>query len=247
MFSLAKRRWLRLSFAGVIVLALACSCPAQTSRVAGAVQGSVVDQSGSTVIGASVTVRNQGTNQARRMLTNAEGFFRAGELPVGQYELRVESPGFSPYVNSAIVISIGRVVEVTVQLAPATVQEQITVSEQPPPIDPTQTAEATTIDHERIAESPVVSRNYLDFVLLAPQLTRSNIQGATGGKAPLPTAASPSQVYALAATASTSMASRTTMNSLARHARNCLLRQCRSFRWSITVSRQNRVEAQAGP
>jgi hypothetical protein len=119
------------------------------------------------------------------MLTNAQGFFRAGELPVGQYELRVESPGFSPYVNSAIVASIGRVVQIAVRLTPATVQQQITVSEQPPPIDPTQTTEATTIDHERIEESPVVSRNYLDFVLLAPQLTRSNIQGATGGKTAL--------------------------------------------------------------
>ena len=31
----------------------------------------------------------------------------------------------------------------------------------------------------------MVSRNYLDFVLLAPQLTRSNVQGATGGKSTL--------------------------------------------------------------
>jgi hypothetical protein len=119
------------------------------------------------------------------MLTNAEGVFRAGELPVGQYELRVESSGFSPYVNNAIVVSVGTVVQIAVRLAPATVQQQITVSEQPPPIDPTQTSEATTIDHERIEESPVVSRNYLDFVLLAPQLTRSNIQGATGGRSAL--------------------------------------------------------------
>jgi hypothetical protein len=88
-------------------------------------------------------------------------------------------------VNDAIVISIGRVVQLTVRVAPARVQQQITVSEQPPPIDSTQTTEATTIDRERIEESPVVSRNYLDFVLLAPQLTRSNIQGATGGKTAL--------------------------------------------------------------
>jgi hypothetical protein len=119
------------------------------------------------------------------MLTNSEGSFRAGELPVGQYELRVESTGFSPYLNSAIVVSVGTVVQIAVRLAPATVQQQITVSEQPPPIDSTQTTEATTIDHDRIEESPVVSRNYLDFVLLAPQLTRSNIQGATGGKSAL--------------------------------------------------------------
>ncbi len=185
MFSLERRRPVRLSFAGVVVLALAFSCAAQTSRVAGAIQGSVVDQTGSAVTGAIATLRNQGTNQTRTISTNAEGSFRAGELPVGPYELRVESPGFSPYVNTAIAISIGRAVQVTVRLAPATVQQQITVSEQPPSIDPTQTTEATTIDRERIEESPVVSRNYLDFVLLAPQLTRSNIQGAAGGKSVL--------------------------------------------------------------
>src|SRR6202051_1946847 len=185
MFSLGKRSWRRLSFAGVLVLAIGLPCAAQTSRVAGAVQGSVVDQTGGAAAGARIMLRNQGTNQTRTMVTNTEGFFRAGELPVGQYELRVESSGFSPYVNDAIVVSVGTVVQIAVRLAPATVQQQITVSEQPPPIDPTETTEATTIDHDRIEESPVVSRNYLDFVLLAPQLTRSNVQGATGGKSAL--------------------------------------------------------------
>jgi TonB dependent receptor/Carboxypeptidase regulatory-like domain len=185
MFSFGKRESLRLPFSGAVFLALAFSCTAQTSRVAGAIQGSVVDQTGGAVAAATVKVRNQGTNQTRTMATSEEGFFRAGELPVGQYELRVESSGFSPYVNNAIVVSVGTVVQIAVRLAPATVEQQITVSEQPPPIDPAETTEATTIDHDRIEESPVVSRNYLDFVLLAPQLTRSNIQGATGGKSTL--------------------------------------------------------------
>jgi hypothetical protein len=185
MFLLGRRECLRLSFAGVVFVAFAVSCAAQTSRVAGAIQGIVEDQSGSAIASATVTLRNQGTNQTRTMLTDAQGFFRAAELPVGQYELHVESPGFSRYANSAIVVSIGRVVQVAVRLTPATVQQQITVSEQPPALDPTETTEATTIDHDRIEESPVVTRNYLDFVLLAPQLTRSNIQGATGGKSAL--------------------------------------------------------------
>jgi hypothetical protein len=185
MFSLEREPLVRLSLAGVVVLAVVFSSAAQTSRVAGAVQGSVVDQTGGAVTAATVTLHNQGTNRTRTMVTNAEGFFRAGELPVGQYELRIESTGFSPYVNNAIVVSVGTVVQIAVRLAPATVQQQITVSEQPPPIDPTETTEATTIDHDRIEESPVVSRNYLDFVLLAPQLTRSNVQGATSGKSAL--------------------------------------------------------------
>ena len=100
------------------MVAFAVSCAAQTSRVAGAIQGSVVDQTGSTVAGAKVTLRNQGTNQTRTLSTNAEGFFRAGELPVGQYELRVESSGFSPYVNNAIVVSVGTVVQIAPRLTP---------------------------------------------------------------------------------------------------------------------------------
>jgi hypothetical protein len=185
MFSLGKRESFELLLVSVAVLAIAFSCAAQTSRVAGAVQGNVVDQTGGAVTAATVTLRNQSTNQTRTMVTNADGFFRAGELPVGQYELRIESTGFSPYANNAIVVSVGTVVQIAVQLGPATVQQQITVSEQPPPIDPTETTETTTIDHDRIEESPVVSRNYLDFVLLASQLTRSNVQGATGGKSAL--------------------------------------------------------------
>src|SRR5258707_13486393 len=175
----------RLSCAGFVVLAIVFSCSAKTSQVSGAIQEKAVDQTGGAVAAAMITLRNQGTNQTRTMVTSAEGFFHAGELPVGQYELRVESSGFSPFVNSAIVVSVGTVVQIAVRLAPATVQQQITVSEQPPPIDPTETTEATTIGHDRIEESPVVSRNYLDFVLLAPQLTRSNIEGATGGKSAL--------------------------------------------------------------
>ena len=86
---IGERESLKLPLAGVAVLVIAFSCVAQTSRVAGAVQGSVVDQTGGAVAAATITLRNQGTNQTRRMLTNADGGFRAGELAVGQYELRV--------------------------------------------------------------------------------------------------------------------------------------------------------------
>jgi hypothetical protein len=121
MSSSERARWLTLSSASLVILAFGALCTAQTSRVAGAIQGTVVDQTGSAVADATVTLRNQGTNQTRTISANPNGSFYAGELPVGQYELRVESPGFSPYVNNAIVISIGRVVQLAVRLAPARV------------------------------------------------------------------------------------------------------------------------------
>src|SRR5499433_810812 len=166
----------------IVVLVLTLLCAAQTSRVAGAVQGTAVDQTDSAIVAGTATMRNPATGLSRTTSMNSDGSFRIGELPVGLYELHIESPGFSLYVNKAVPISIGRVTQVAVRLAPATVRQQVIVTEQPLPIDPTETTDATTVGRERIEESPVVSRNYLEFVLLAPQLTRSNVQGTTGGK-----------------------------------------------------------------
>ena len=182
MFPCNSGRSFAFCSAVVFVIALSSCCFAQTSRIFGAVQGSVFDQSGGAVMGAKVTLRNQGTGQIRATSAGPQGWFRVSELPSDQYELRVESPGFSSYPNQAIVVSIGRVVQITVRLTPATVRQEVTVSEEPPPIDPTQTTVATTIGTERIEESPVVSRNYLDFVLLAPQLSASNTQGNSSNK-----------------------------------------------------------------
>src|SRR5438067_840934 len=123
---------------------------AQTSRVFGAIQGNVFDQSGSAIVDAKIIIHNKDTGQTRLLSSGPEGSFRAGELPASQYELRVESPGFSPYTNDAIVVSIGAVVPFTIRLAPATVQQQVTVSEQLFPVDPTQTTVATTIGQARI-------------------------------------------------------------------------------------------------
>lgn len=156
------------------------------SRVSGAIQGSVADQMGSVVPGARITLRNQDTAQTRTLSTTSEGTFWAGDLPVGQYEIRVESAGFSTFVNNALVVSIGTAAQLKIQLLPAGVEQQVIVSEEPPAIDPTQTTVATTIDEERIEESPVVTRRYLDFALLAPGLSRSNLQSASGATSVLP-------------------------------------------------------------
>jgi hypothetical protein len=184
MFSALRALRLRLWSVGFVVLVFTNLSVPQTSRVAGAVQGTVIDQTGSAVAGAAVTLRNPATNRTRTTSTDLAGFFRVGELPVGLYEVHVEAPGFSLYTNNALVISIGSVSQLTVRLVPAIVEQQITVSERPSSVDTSQTTEATTIEPERIEESPVVSRNYLDFVLLAPQLTRSN-QGTGPGRSAL--------------------------------------------------------------
>ena len=63
---------------------------------------------------------------------------------------------------------LGSTAHLEIVLRSEGVTTQVTVTAQPPAIDPAQTAVSSAVDKERIEELPVESRNYLNFALLAP-------------------------------------------------------------------------------
>lgn len=151
------------------------------------IEGSVEDTSGGTIASVVVTLRNSETNQTRTSLSDRQGFFRFTDVPVGTYEIRVDYEGFAPYAHPGVILAMGQTVRLTIAMRPAGVVESVIVRAQPPPLDARQTSATTTIDTERIEELPVRSRNYLDFVLLAPGVTRSPPQPNPGiGTSTLP-------------------------------------------------------------
>ena len=83
-----------ISFA---LLFWAADAAAQASRVGATVEGVVRDTSGAVIPNSKVTVYNPLTNQSRIVTTDEQGFFRAEQLSVGTYEVRVEQTGFAPY------------------------------------------------------------------------------------------------------------------------------------------------------
>ena len=173
---------------GIVVsfalLFCAADAAAQASRVGATLEGTVRDSSGAVMPHSKVTVRNAFTNNSRAVTTDEQGFFRAEQLPVGTYEVRVEQAGFAPYRHAGVEASLGQTVHLDIVLAPASASEQVTVSAQPSSFDPSQTSVVSSVDQERIEELPVRSRNFLDFVLLAPGVSSSPTPlGASGSAA----------------------------------------------------------------
>jgi hypothetical protein len=160
------------------VMAYAANAAAQTRTAA--LEGTVHDVSGGVIATAAVSVREPETNQTRTALTDSQGMFRFSDVPVGIYEIRVTYDGFEPYAHSGVILAIGQTAQLNVVMRPAGVIESVAVSAQPPPLDSRQTSVTTTIDTERIEELPVRSRNYLEFALLAPGVTRPARQTAAG-------------------------------------------------------------------
>ena len=180
------RRVAYFSAALLAVFTLTLGARAQISRAGAILDGTVTDSSGAVVPRATITLREISTDQSRIATTDDQGLFRAEELPVGTYEVRLELPGFAPYRHAGVVLTLGQTVHLDIVLSPASIAEiVVTVRAQPSVIDATQTSVVSSVDQERIEELPVRSRNYLDFVLLAPGVSTAPIASPSGGSTPL--------------------------------------------------------------
>src|SRR5260370_15339586 len=104
---------------------------AHASRVGATLEGIVRDTSGAVIPSSKVTLHNPLTNQSRTVTTDEQGFFRAEQLAVGTYEIRVEQTGFAPYRQAGVGASLGQTVHLDIVLAPASASEQVTVNAQP--------------------------------------------------------------------------------------------------------------------
>ena len=156
----------------------------QSSPTGGSLMGIVRDATGAVLPGASIAARSLSTNQTRTTSSMEDGSYRFPVLPADDYEIRVNLPGFEPYLNPNIAVLLGRTASLDIRLNPAGITQDVAVTDQPLPIDPTATATTTTIDPERIDELPVNSQNYLEFTLLAPGVAPSNSQASHGTQGP---------------------------------------------------------------
>ena len=78
-------------------------------------------------------------------------------------------------------MQVGQLATMTLQMAPSSVQETVTVTGEAPLINITTSTATANIDQRQMQELPLNGRNWLDLTLLAPG-SRAN----TGGETPIP-------------------------------------------------------------
>src|SRR6266536_4851544 len=76
---------------------------AQSSN--GAINGNVVDDSGSALPGVTVTATNAGTSATRSVVSNGTGRYEIPLLPPGTYRVSGELSGFQPVKFDKIVVN----------------------------------------------------------------------------------------------------------------------------------------------
>ena len=89
-----------LIFAGIMLVSLSATAYSQPTFAS--ITGTVTDATGAVVPGATVTATNVATNIRTSTQTNEAGNYAAQQLPVGRYEVAVESAGFRRAVRRDI-------------------------------------------------------------------------------------------------------------------------------------------------
>src|SRR5262245_3008681 len=92
----------------------------------GSVSGVVQDSSGGNVPGTNITLRHPETNLEYQTVSTESGTFSFPSLLVGNYELKVTSPGFRQAV-SPVTVHAGLSTPVKMGLEPVSVPGQVTV------------------------------------------------------------------------------------------------------------------------
>ena len=159
---------------GLAVLALvalvgcASSAFAQAGAAVAQLNGTVRDETGAVVVKASITLRELGTNRTYTATSNDAGFYVVPNLLPGRYELKVASASFANFTQTGIVLSVGQTATVDVTLKAAAKGEEVVVTSEVPPIEPTRTEISQVIGTQQIQELPVSGRLFTDFALLTP-------------------------------------------------------------------------------
>jgi hypothetical protein len=146
------------------------SAPAQST--AGRILGTLTDQSGAAVSGATVVVTDVQRGTARTLTTDASGAYVAAELQPGTYKIHVEAKGFKAVERLSVPIEVATDVRADFTLQPGQVSETITISEEVPLVNTTSATLGGTLSNQEINDLPLNGRNYQNLLQLRPGVMR---------------------------------------------------------------------------
>jgi len=174
---------LRVLFAVAIFLLSAwCLSPTvQCQSTTATLSGTVEDERGAVIPGASVIAINTGTRLERRATTNVEGYFVITLLPPSSYVVRVENQGFAPVEVQNVVLNVGDQKALQIQLKAGDVNATVDVQSDAQLVNESP-AVATVVDRQLAANIPLNGRSFQSLIQLTPGVVLTANNGIDTGQ-----------------------------------------------------------------
>jgi hypothetical protein len=157
---------MKFVFSLIALCLLTVTAFAQVST--GSLVGTVVDQNGGSVAGATVEVTDTATGKLRTAQASTDGTFTVPQVDVGTYIVKITAPGFKTYTATEVKIDVGRPYSLAVTLEPGIVTENVTVVAGADVLNATNAELSNTVSSRQIQELPLNGRNPLVLLTLQP-------------------------------------------------------------------------------
>lgn len=161
----------------LLVLLLPLAAYAQTQITSGVIQGTLADERGAVIAGATVEVKNLDTNLAKTLTSDEGGRFVFLQLQPGRYTLTASTQGYATVEQQNISLTVGQTVTLNLSMKVSAVQERVTITAAPT-IDIVKTESSTTLNETAISRTPILGRKFEDLLTLTPGV--SITQGPDG-------------------------------------------------------------------
>ena len=137
------------------------------------VRGRVLDATGASLPGVTVTVKNQNTGMFRETLSGDNGAFIASALVPGRYEVSAALQGFKTFKRGDLQLEVGRTATIDVTMEVGGMEETLTVTAGTPLVDVTSKEIGGNITTETLVQLPSVNGNFIGFIGLLPGIVPS--------------------------------------------------------------------------
>ena len=147
----------------------------QVDYATATLRGTVMDQGGAVVAGATITATNTSTGISKVVKTGSDGAYRLSALPPGHYQVTTVASGFSKEVFKALELTVGQSATYDVHLKVGVASEVVEVTgENIPLIQTEQSQQANTINSLQVQELPNLNRNFTNDVYTLPGVSNSD-------------------------------------------------------------------------
>lgn len=157
------RRMLPLAFASLLL----CGS-ASAQRITATLLGDVTDNTGAAVGRAKVTAKNTETNAERTTESDERGSYRLDFLPIGRYDITVESSGFKRGSFRGVVLQVDQTVRIDAKLEIGDVVQEVSVEASVPLVQTDSSSVSSVIERRQVQDLPLNGRQFLQLATLVP-------------------------------------------------------------------------------
>src|SRR2546427_386183 len=160
---------LRYVFVSLLVVVMCALSAMAQSTTTGAIGGTVTNPNKEVVPGATVTVKNLGTNKEDTAVSDDQGRVRVGNLVPGTYTVNINASGFAPFSVDKLTVEVGLVSNVDADLTlGGLTTEKVTVTADAPVINTSQQDFSNNMNQTSINNLPINGQRWSNFALLNP-------------------------------------------------------------------------------